>query len=40
MADLKESIAACCKQLRISTNFAERAMSQEGDTNQEYLTTF
>ena len=37
MADLKEAIALCCKQLKISANFAERAMSQEGDTNQEYL---
>ena len=37
MADLKESIALCCKQLTISANFAERAMSQEGETNQEYL---
>lgn len=37
MADLKGSIASCCKQLRISANFAERAMPQEGETNQEYL---
>ena len=37
MADLKESIALCCRQLKISANFAERAMSQEGDTNQGYL---
>lgn len=37
MADFKESIAACCKQLKISSNFAERAMTQEGDTHQEYL---
>ena len=37
MADLKESIALCCKQLKISANFAERAMTQEGETNQEYL---
>ena len=37
MTDLKESIALCCKQLKISANFAERAMSQEGETNQEYL---
>ena len=37
MADLKESIAFCCKQLKISANFAERAMSQEGGTHQEYL---
>ena len=37
MADLKESIALCCKQLKISSNFAELAMTQEGGTNQEYL---
>ena len=39
MAELKESIALCCKRLKISTNFAERAMTQKGDTNQEYLYT-
>jgi len=37
MADMKGSIASCCKQLRLSSNFAEMAMSQEGATNQEYL---
>ncbi len=37
MADLKESIALCCKQLKISANFAERAMSQNGGSHQEYL---
>ena len=37
MADLTTAIAQCCKQLRLSSNLAERAMSQEGDTNQEYL---
>ena len=37
MTELKESIALCCKQLRLSANLAERAMSQEGGTNQEYL---
>ncbi len=37
MSELKESIALCCKQLKLSTNLAERAMSQEGGTNQEYL---
>lgn len=37
MIDLKESIALCCKQLKISANFAEKAMSQKGETNQEYL---
>jgi len=37
VSELEESIALCCKQLKLSTNLAERAMSQEGDTNQEYL---
>lgn len=37
MPELKESIALCCKQLKLSSNLAERAMSQEGETNQEYL---
>lgn len=37
MAELKEAIALCCKQLKLSSNLAERAMTQEGDTNQEYL---
>ncbi len=37
MVDMKEAILQCCKQLRLSTNLAERAMSLEGGTNQEYL---
>ncbi len=37
MPDLKEAISQCCKQLKLSANLAERAMSQEGATNQEYL---
>jgi len=37
MADLRESIALCCKKLKLSSNLAERAMTQEGATNQEYL---
>ena len=37
MAELRESIALCCKQLRLSGNLAEMAMSQEGGSNQEYL---
>ena len=37
MPELKESIALCCRQLKLSANLAERAMSQEGGTNQEYL---
>ena len=37
MDDIRNEIAACCKQLRLSSNLADRAMTQEGDTNQEYL---
>jgi len=37
MDEFKENIALCCKQLRLSSNFAEMAMSQEGGSNQEYL---
>ena len=37
MDELYKSIADCCKQLRLSSNLAERAMIEEGDTNQEYL---
>ena len=37
MDDLQKQIAACCKKLRLSANLAERAMTQEGATNQEYL---
>ena len=37
MDDIRNAIASCCKQLRLSSNLADRAMTQEGDTNQEYL---
>lgn len=37
MADIEKSIAECCKQLRLSSNFAGQAMTQEGNTSQEYL---
>ena len=37
MAELKESIESCCRQLKLSSNLAERAKTQEGGTNQEYL---
>lgn len=37
MADIEKSIAECCKQLRLSSNFAGQAMIQEGDSQQEYL---
>lgn len=33
---MKEQIYACCKELRLSTTFAENAMSMSGDTPQEY----
>jgi DNA replication protein DnaC len=37
MDDYKESIAACCKQLRLSVNLADNAMTVQGESNQEYL---
>lgn len=37
MADIEKSIAVCCKQLKLSTNFAGQAFEQKGDTPQEYL---
>lgn len=37
MNDYKERIATCCKQLRLSVNLAENAMTQEGSSHQEYL---
>lgn len=37
MDDIRSAIASCCKQLRLSSNLADRAMTQEGNTNQEYL---
>src|SRR5574344_1430973 len=37
MADIEKSIAECCKQLKLSTNFAGQAYLQKGETPQEYL---
>ena len=37
MDEIKEKLADCCKKLRLSASLADRAMSQEGITNQEYL---
>lgn len=37
MPEMELSIAACCKQLRLSSNFVKQAMKQEGDTPQDYL---
>ena len=34
---MEKSIADCCKQLRLSSNFSGQAMTQKGDTQQEYL---
>lgn len=37
MAEIENSIAQCCKQLRLSTNSAGQALTLEGDTPQKYL---
>ncbi len=37
MDDIRFEIASCCKQLRLSANLAENAMSQEGDNHLDYL---
>lgn len=37
MPETEQSIAACCKQLRLSSNFVSQAMKQEGETPQDYL---
>lgn len=37
MDDISANIALCCKQLRLSSNLADQAITQEGDTHQDYL---
>ena len=37
MDNIEKNIADCCKQLRLSSNFSGQAMTQKGDTPQEYL---
>ena len=37
MDDMKEALAECCKKLRLSASLASRAMTQEGENNQEFL---
>ena len=37
MVDIEKSIADSCRQLRLSSNFSCQAMTQKGDTHQEYL---
>lgn len=34
---LRDEIAACCRSLRLSSNFVEQAMAQHGETPQEYM---
>ena len=36
-APFSKEIADCCRQLRLSSNLAERSASTPGETNQEYL---
>ena len=36
MPDLKEAIAQYCRQLKLSSNLAERAMTQDVETNQQF----
>ncbi len=37
MDKMQESIADCCKQLRLSANFVANAMIQDGKSSQDYL---
>ena len=37
MPELREAIALCCKKMRLSSHLADRAMTIDGATNQEYL---
>ena len=37
MVHIEKSIADCCKQLRLSSNFSSQAMTQKGESQQEYL---
>ena len=37
MDELREKISICCKELKLSSNFADKAFKMDGDTPQEYL---
>lgn len=37
LKEMREAIGKCCKRLRLSTNLADQAFIQTGDTNQEFL---
>ena len=37
MDEIRVKLVDCCKKLRLSASLADRAMTQEGVTNQEYL---
>lgn len=39
MIDYSDKIASCCKRLRLSSDFAARALETQGDSHQEYLYT-
>ena len=39
MADIKEELILCCKKLKISSSFANRAMTTDAQTHQEFLLT-
>lgn len=37
MAEIERLIVDCCKKLKLSSNLAEQAMTQKGESQQEYL---
>lgn len=37
MDEIREKLASCCKKLRLSSSLADRAITLDGNTNQEYL---
>ena len=37
MDEYRDAIASCCRQLRLSANLVDNAMSQSGESHQEYL---
>lgn len=37
MNDMKQVLSECCKKLRLSSSLADRAMTMQGENNQEFL---
>ncbi len=37
MNDMKQALSECCKKLRLSSSLADRAMTLQGENNQEFL---